>query len=69
MEITPRLEPITKDSLSDQPLTGKMSHPKHSKTIFLQQAGALRDDPSLSELKDKIYRIRGRSEIDNDVSS
>ena len=39
-----------------------------SRTILLQQAGALKDDPYLDELLAMIYRDRGRPEVDEDMS-
>jgi excisionase family DNA binding protein len=35
-----------------------------TRTIFLQQAGALTDDESLDELLAQIYLNRGRSEVE-----
>ena len=35
-----------------------------SRTIFLQQAGALADDESLAALRSQIYGQRGRAETD-----
>lgn len=37
-----------------------------SKTILLQQAGALADDESLTALREAIYHERGRSEVDGE---
>lgn len=39
-----------------------------SRTLLLQQAGALADDDSLAELRADIYTRRGRPEIDESVS-
>lgn len=41
---------------------------QNSKAIFLQQAGILKDDSSLSDLRKSIYQTRGRSETNDDVS-
>lgn len=38
-----------------------------SRLILLQQAGALRDDESLAELRSMIYAQRGRSEVETEV--
>jgi excisionase family DNA binding protein len=35
-----------------------------SRSMLLQQAGALADDDSLTELRATIYEARGRSEVD-----
>jgi excisionase family DNA binding protein len=35
-----------------------------SRTILLQQAGVFADDPILPEIRDDIYKKRGRSETD-----
>jgi len=35
-----------------------------SRLILLQQAGALRDDDSLAELRSAIYAQRGRTEVE-----
>ncbi|MER3493721.1 MAG: DNA-binding protein [Mastigocladus sp. ERB_26_2] len=35
-----------------------------NRSILLQQAGALADDDSLTELRATIYHARGRSEVD-----
>jgi fatty acid/phospholipid biosynthesis enzyme len=35
-----------------------------SRSILLQQAGALVDDDSLTQLRATIYQARGRSEVD-----
>ena len=40
-----------------------------SRTILLQQAGALADDTSLTELRAEIYQERGRSEVDDELDS
>lgn len=37
-------------------------HSQDSRTILLQQAGALTNDETLAELRSAIYRERGRSE-------
>lgn len=37
-----------------------------SRSILLQQAGALADDDSLAELRATIYQARGRSEVDEE---
>ncbi len=37
-----------------------------SRTILLQQAGALADDDSLAQLRATIYQARGRSEVDEE---
>lgn len=37
-----------------------------SRTILLQQVGALADDDSLAELRATIYQTRGRSEVDEE---
>lgn len=36
-----------------------------SRTILLQQAGALKDDPYLDDLLAAIYRDRGRPEVES----
>jgi excisionase family DNA binding protein len=40
-----------------------------SRTIFLQQAGALAADETLSQLRDMIYTERGRPEAEEGVGS
>ena len=40
-----------------------------SRTILLQQAGALADDNSLTELRAEIYQARGRSEVDDKLDA
>jgi excisionase family DNA binding protein len=35
-----------------------------SRVILLQQAGVFADDPALSEIRQKIYADRGRSEVE-----
>ncbi len=40
---------------------------KNSRSILLNQAGALADDDSLTQLRDTIYQARERPEIDNDL--
>ncbi len=37
---------------------------RSGRTTLLQQAGALADDDSLTELRKNIYEARGRSEVD-----
>jgi excisionase family DNA binding protein len=39
-------------------------NPPNSYTALLQQAGALADDESLSELRNIIYKERNRSEVE-----
>jgi excisionase family DNA binding protein len=39
-----------------------------SRTLLLQQAGALADDEYLAELRASIYTQRGRPEADEDLS-
>ncbi len=36
---------------------------RDSKAIFLEQAGAFRDDESMDELISEIYKARGRPEV------
>lgn len=74
MSVTPKSEKLSSDTLLEQEAnTLKLSSPSNSspksKTIFLQQAGALSDDSSMSDLRDSIYQARGRSETEDDVSS
>jgi excisionase family DNA binding protein len=38
-----------------------------SRLILLQQAGALRDDDSLAELRSTIYAQRGRTEVETEA--
>jgi excisionase family DNA binding protein len=40
-----------------------------SRSILLNQAGALADDESLDDLLEKIYRERGRSETEEEAIS
>lgn len=40
-----------------------------SRAILLNQTGALADDESLDELRELIYRARGRSEAENEMVS
>ncbi|MCA2814317.1 MULTISPECIES: hypothetical protein [unclassified Microcystis] len=74
MAVKPKSEKLNSDILLKQetkafnPPSLPNSSPK-SKTVFLQQAGALRDDSSLADLRDSIYQARGRSETEDDVSS
>jgi excisionase family DNA binding protein len=35
-----------------------------SRTVLLQQAGALADDETLPQLRDAIYKQRGRAEVE-----
>ncbi len=37
---------------------------RDSKAIFLEQAGAFKDDESMDELVAEIYRARGRPEVE-----
>ena len=37
---------------------------RDSKAIFLEQAGAFKDDESMDELVAKIFKARGRPEVD-----
>ena len=37
---------------------------RDSKAIFLEQAGAFRDDESMDELVAQIYKARGRPEVE-----
>lgn len=37
---------------------------RDSKTIFLEQAGAFKDDESMDELVARIYKARGRPEVE-----
>lgn len=74
MAVTPKSEKLSSNTLLEQEAKVlKISSPSNSspksKTIFLQQAGALRDDSSLADLRDFIYQARGRSETEDDVSS
>lgn len=74
MAVTPKSEKLSSDTLLEEEVkTLKISSPSNSapnsKAIFLQQAGALRDDRSLADLRDSIYQARGRSETEDDVSS
>jgi hypothetical protein len=74
MTITPQPEKLISEPLLGQetkafnPPSLSNSAP-NSKSIFLQQAGALSDDSSLADLRDSIYQARGRSETEDDVSS
>jgi excisionase family DNA binding protein len=38
---------------------------QHSRTVLLQQAGALADDQSLDALRDLIYKERNRPEVEH----
>ena len=40
---------------------------KNSRSILLSQAGAFADDDSLAQLRETIYKARGRSELDENL--
>lgn len=42
---------------------------KNSRSVLLSQAGAFADDDSLVQLRDDIYHVRGRSEIDDNLAN
>jgi excisionase family DNA binding protein len=42
---------------------------KNSRSVLLSQAGAFADDDSLVQLRDDIYQVRGRSEIDDNLAN
>lgn len=42
---------------------------KNSRSVLLSQAGAFADDDSLVQLRDDIYEVRGRSEIDDNLAN
>ena len=42
---------------------------KNSRSVLLSQAGAFTDDDSLVQLRDDIYQVRGRSEIDDNLAN
>ena len=72
MAVTPKPEKLVSPfevgmQAEDTPSSSNPS--QNSKAIFLQQAGTLGDDSSLSDLRNSIYQARGRSETDDDVSS
>ena len=39
------------------------------RAVFLSQAGALADDPTLEELRRSIYERRGRPEVENSAGA
>lgn len=74
MTVTPKRENLISDPLLEQEsqtfdYASIASSCQNSKAIFLRQAGILKDDSSLAELRNSIYQARGRSEIDDDLSS
>lgn len=42
---------------------------KNSRSVLLSQAGAFAGDDSLVQLRDDIYQVRGRSEIDDNLAN
>ena len=42
---------------------------KNSRSVLLNQAGAFADDDSLVQLRDDVYQVRGRCEIDNNSTN
>lgn len=42
---------------------------RNSRSVLLSQAGAFADDDSLVQLRDDIYQVRGRSEIDVNLAN
>ncbi|MGL6344577.1 MAG: helix-turn-helix domain-containing protein [Waterburya sp.] len=42
---------------------------ENSRSVLLSQAGAFADDDSLVQLRDDIYHVRGRSEIDDNLAN
>jgi hypothetical protein len=67
MVSTPKKQKLIINSLEKE--ESKIISPsQNSKTIFLQQAGSVADDDSLSDLRNSIDQARGRSETDDDVS-
>lgn len=41
----------------------------NSRSVLLSQAGAFANDDSLIQLRDDIYQVRGRSEIDDNLAN
>jgi hypothetical protein len=64
MTITPKSDNLTEEETKSIKFASQ-----NSKAIFIQQAGALKDDTYLDELRDVIYQVRERSETDDAVSS
>ena len=74
MAVTPKSEKLSNNTLLQQEaktlkISSSSNSSPNSKTIFLQQAGALSDDTSLADLRHSIYQARGRSETEDDLSS
>jgi hypothetical protein len=57
------------DNLTEEETKSIKFAAQNSKAIFIQQAGTLKDDTSLDELRNAIYQARERSETDDAVSS
>ncbi|MEG3439289.1 hypothetical protein V0288_19340 [Pannus brasiliensis CCIBt3594] len=63
MAVTPKSENSIDEPLLEREGTSSLfDSSQDSKAIFLQQAGAFRDDSSLVKLRNSIYQARGRSE-------
>ena len=69
MTLTPKPNNLTSEPLADTETKSPNLSPQKSMNIFLKQAGKLKDDSSLAELREAIYQARGRSETDDAVSS
>lgn len=64
MAITPK-----SDNLTERETKSIKFASQNTKAIFIQQAGTLKDDTSLDELRNAIYQARERSETDDAVSA
>lgn len=69
MTLTPKPDSLTSHALDDKETKSSKLSSQKSKTMFLEQAGTLKDDNSLADLRKAIYQARGRSETDDAVSS
>ncbi len=69
MTLTPKQDNLTSSPLAETKTKSPNLSPQKSMNIFLKQAGKLKDDSSLAELREAIYQARGRSETDDAVSS
>ena len=69
MTLTPKQDNLTSETFADTETKPLNLSPQKSITVFLKQAGQLKDDSSLADLREAIYQARGRSETDDAVSS
>ncbi len=69
MTLTPKQDNLTSETLADTETKSPNLSPQKSVTVFLKQAGQLKDDSSLADLREAIYQARRRSETDDAISS